>query len=116
MEEENKSPVGELLFEHYLLYQQKNRRAITQKYFAKYIGIDETLYNHIYKGRRKPNRQIVAHLAEFFDDLRFYDVAGEPRPDPNLFYVQRNWESIPNAIKKQIADVVAKYMGSGKGK
>lgn len=110
MDDEIVGQLGELLFEHHMIYQQKLKREVTQKEFSEYIGLDDKLYNHIYRGRRKAGKKVIKFLAEFFDDLRFYDVIGEPRPDPRLFYVQRNWENIPSTIQKQVTDVIANYI------
>jgi DNA-binding XRE family transcriptional regulator len=112
--EEQRSDVGALLFEHWMIYQQEVKHIVQQKEFAEYIGMDDKNFNHIYKGRRKVSKAVARQLAEFFDDLRFYDAAGYDRPDPHLHYVQSNWEDVPNGTKKQIAEIVAKYVGRKK--
>ncbi len=103
------SETGKLLFQYHQAYRTQQNRDVPQKEFAAYIGIDDKYYNHIYKGRQRPSKEIVRMLAEFFDDLRFYDAGGYPRPDPRLHLVQRNWKDLPNGITKQIADIVAEY-------
>jgi transcriptional regulator with XRE-family HTH domain len=108
--EEKPLSVSELLFEHYMIYQHKQKREIKQKEFADLIGIDDKLYNHIYRGRKKAGKNVIKQLADFFNDLRFYDAADMPRPDPLLFSLQRNWEKIPNAIKKKFSQEAAPYL------
>lgn len=115
-QQEEVTPIGALLFEYHMIYQQKLHRVVTQKEFAEHIGIGDKYYNHISRGRRKPSRKTTKLLAEFFGDLRFYDAAGEPRPDPNLFYIQRHWEDVPDAIQKKIAETVSKYVPARKKK
>jgi transcriptional regulator with XRE-family HTH domain len=107
---EKLSPVGNLLFEHFMIYQNKVRRVITQKEFADLVGVDDKVYNNIYHGRQKASKTVINRLAEYFDDLRFYDAAGMDRPDPLLFSVQRNWEKIPNAVRKKISETIAPYI------
>jgi transcriptional regulator with XRE-family HTH domain len=107
--EEERSEVGDLLFEHHMEYKRLKHRDVTQKEFAEYIGLTDQKYNHIYKGNRKPSLAVIRQLAEFFDDIRFYDAGGYERPDPRLHLVQSNWRDLPNGITKQIADIVAEY-------
>jgi DNA-binding XRE family transcriptional regulator len=95
-------------------YQQLRKRVVSQKEFAEYIGLDDQKYNHIYKGKRKPSLALIRQLAEFFDDIRFYDAGGYERPDPRLHLVQSNWRDLPNGITKQIADIVAEYKAKKK--
>lgn len=106
--------VGELLFEHHMIYQQKLRRVVTQKEFAEHIGLSDQVYNHIYRGRRKISYSVAKQLADFFDDLRFYEAAGFQSPDPRLHYVQRNWENLSDGVTKKIADLVTEYLGKKK--
>ncbi len=47
-----------------------NKRAdeIVRAFKAK--GIDDKLYNHIFTGRRKPSKEVLEQLVDFFDDQR----------------------------------------------
>lgn len=107
--DEHRSEVGDLLFEHHMHYQHRKRRWVTQKEFADYIGLGDQKYNHIYKGKRKATLELVRLLADFFDDIRFYEAAGFEPPDPRLHLVQNTWKDLPNAVTKQIADIVSGY-------
>jgi transcriptional regulator with XRE-family HTH domain len=107
--DEKRSAVGDLLFEHHMLYQQKTRRVVTQKQFAEYCGLGDQKYNHIYKGKRKASLEVIRQLAEFFEDIRFYEAGGYQAPDPRLHLVQSTWKDLPNGIAKQIADIVGDY-------
>jgi DNA-binding XRE family transcriptional regulator len=108
------SETGKLLFEYHQAYEDQLKREVPQKEFALYIGIDDKYYNHIYKGRQRPGKEIAKLLAEFFDDLRFYDAGGYDRPDPRFFYVQRNWEELSDGVTKKIEEIVAEYLGKKK--
>lgn len=107
--EEHRSEVGDLLFEHHMQYQHLKKRVVSQKEFAEYIGLGDQKYNHVYKGKRKASLAMIKELAEFFDDLRFYEAAGYDPPDPRLHLVQSSWKDLPNGITKQIADIVSAY-------
>lgn len=109
MDDEKEEDIGALLLEHFLQYQMKQRRVVQQKEFAEYIGLDPQYYNHIYHGRRKPGKFVVRLLAEFFDDLRFYDAVSMDRPDPDVHFIQSNWKNLPKKIRKQILEDVGIY-------
>jgi hypothetical protein len=99
-----------LLLEYHLAYQGDQKRLVTSKEFAEYIGINDKYFSLIYNKKRPPSKAITKLLADFFNDLRFYDVAGEPRPDPLLNYVQLNWGKVPESVKKKIRDAMAPYV------
>lgn len=92
-----------------MAYQYLKKRSVTQKEFAEYTGLGDQRYNHIYKGKRKASLEVIRKLAEFFDDLRFYEAAGYDAPDPRLHLVQSSWKDLPNGITKQIADIISEY-------
>jgi len=99
----------ELLFEKFLEWQKTQHEIKTQKEFADYIGIKEASLNHIMSGRRPPSRRNVEYLSGFFKDLRFYDSANLPRPDPKLHYITRHWGDVPIEVQKRIAGEIEKY-------
>jgi DNA-binding XRE family transcriptional regulator len=110
------SETGKLLLEYHLAYKKEQGWDVPQKDFADYIGIDDKYYNHIYKGRQRPGKEIARLLAEFFDDMRFYDAAGYERPDPGLHLVQAYWRELPDALSKKITDIVGDYKARKKKK
>ena len=110
------SEVGKLLFEYHQAYENELKRDVPQKEFALYIGIEAQYYNTIYKGRQSASRDVAKLLAEFFDDLRFYDAAGYERPDPGLHLVQSYWRELPDGLAKKITDIVGQYKAGKKKK
>ena len=102
--------IGDLLLEHLQEYERKVRRVVTQKEFAEYIGIPKNTYNHIATGRRPPSAEVLDHLVKFFDDLRFYDVLGLPRPVEDLKYIQSSWGRLPKQIRDQMYETAKKYI------
>ena len=108
---QNETPdVKLLLLEHLRVLEEREQRRITIKEFAKRIGYDDKHFNHIYNKRRPLTLEHAERFARYFDDLRFYDAAGEPRPDENLFMVQAAWKKIPDSVKRKIREEIAPYL------
>jgi hypothetical protein len=59
--------------------------------------------------RRNAGEKTIQQLAEFFGDPRFYDVVGMDRPEKFLTYTRRNWGTVPDEVKKKIAEEVSRY-------
>jgi transcriptional regulator with XRE-family HTH domain len=102
--------IGDLLFEYLQVYETQIRRPVSQKEFAEYIGVDDKLYNHIFTGRRKPSKETLERLVSFFDDQRFYDAVGVPRPDDELIYIQTSWGRLPKQIRDDMYEAARKYI------
>jgi transcriptional regulator with XRE-family HTH domain len=101
--------IKKLLLEKYLARQQELGERISLKAFADWIGIDDKYLNHIMNGRRNLSPRMAELFAEFFNDPRFYDLAGMDRPNPGLQYVSRHWEKVPEDIQRKIAEEISKY-------
>jgi transcriptional regulator with XRE-family HTH domain len=99
----------ELLFEKYMEYQKISKKRKTLKEFSEYIGIGQVHLNRLMNGRRKAGEKTIARLADFFNDPGFYDAVGMDRPEPLLTYTKRNWGSVPEEVKKKIAEEVSQY-------
>jgi transcriptional regulator with XRE-family HTH domain len=101
--------IHQLLLEHYLAWLKEEGEVKSWKDFAETIGIDNVYLNKIYNGKRNAGEKTIKQLADYFHDPRFYDVGGIDRPEPLLNYTRRNWGSVPDEIKNQIAEDVSKY-------
>jgi transcriptional regulator with XRE-family HTH domain len=99
----------DLLLEKLLEYQQQSGERKTLKQFAEYIGMGQVYLNQIMNGRRSAGEKTIAHLANFFKDMRFYDAVELPRPDPNLNYITRHWGETPKEIQQKIAEEIARF-------
>lgn len=100
---------SELLTAHVIQLQQEEGRLIKQKELAVYLDIGETTLNLAWNGKRPPSKKLVEKCAIYFKDMSFYDTASMDRPEPLLTYTQRNWENIPDEIKKKIAEEVSRF-------
>jgi hypothetical protein len=83
---------------------------VSQKEFAEYIGIYDKNFNHFYTGRRLPKKELIEHLASFFEDFRFYDAVNLPRPDEELIYIQTMWGKLPKQIREDMFEEARKYI------
>jgi transcriptional regulator with XRE-family HTH domain len=101
--------IHQLLLEYYLAWQKDAGEDRPWKEFAKVIGIDNAYLNKIYNGKRKAGSKTIRQLADYFNDPRFYDAAALDRPEPLLSYTRRNWGSVPDEVKKRIAEDISRY-------
>lgn len=99
-----------LLAEHYLEYQRQHGIA-TRSAFARYLGINESTLSMWLNGHRKnPNLLLVNRLARATGDLRFYDAANLPRPDPNLFHITVRWENLTPDQRRDVRRMVDRLL------
>jgi len=98
--------IKQLLFEHLLKMEHYAGRHISLKAFSKMLGIEYTYFNHIYNLTQAPSEKVIIVLADYFDDPRFYDVAGLQRPDPMLRFVIRTWGALSLEGKEKISKIV----------
>ena len=104
------SDISALLLEHHSEYQKKIGHYVTVKEFAKYMSVNEKEYSAIYHKKRKLTREMAKKFADKLDDLRFFDAAGEERPNEIAYRIEREWDVMPEEYKKQVRDAVSKYM------
>ena len=101
--------IRQLLLEYFLAWQKSIGEKKSWKDFADQIGIDHVYLNKIYNGKRNAGEKTIKHLSKYFNDPRFYDTVGLDRPEPLLSYVRRNWGSLPEEVKKKIAEEVSHH-------
>jgi len=97
------------IFQAFLKYQQTEGGKKTLKDFSDYLEWGKVSFNHAFNGRRPPSKKLIQHLADFYNDPTWYDVANMIRPDPRLEYIQRNWGKVPDNLQHQIAQMFSKY-------
>jgi len=95
--------IKQLIFEKWSEIEKANSRRVTLKELSSMVGIEYSYFNHIYNMRRSPTKDQIEILAEYFHDMRFYDVAGIPRPDPILKYLITEWGNLSHAVKDKLA-------------
>jgi hypothetical protein len=100
---------AQLLTVHVIQLQNEKGRLIKQKQLVELLEVGETSLNLAWNGKRPPSKNLVEKCAVFFNDMRFYDVAGMDRPEPLQAYIRRNLGNVPEEVKKKIAEEVAQY-------
>jgi len=106
-----KKQFGEWLTRKYLEWQlDAGRGTITE--FAQYLGCPQQNVSRWMAGQSLPDAQNVINLERL--GLEVYDLVGLPRPDPDLVYLKRNWDSLPNDRKKAIARIAREALGEYK--
>lgn len=114
-----KTTAASLLLEHYLEYQRKVGRLLTQKDFAEeYLKIHEVTFNHLMNGRRKFTDKMAIHCYKITGDDRFLALNRLPTPnnDEAINYVVINWDRLQDGERKAVRDQVAEYITKRKPK
>lgn len=96
----------------FLEWQQQSGGRKTVEDFSDYLGIGRTtLSMWLNRNERVPQGDNIRKLADKLG-LEVYDVLGLDRPDPDLHYIQQNWEHLsPEArlsLRKQMENLAIK--------
>jgi transcriptional regulator with XRE-family HTH domain len=100
--------LGNYLNMSFLKWQLQMGKKKTQEEFATYLEISRPLLTMWINGDRRPGRARWKRLAELLDD-EIYDALDEPKPDPDLVYLQAHWVGLPSEIRKAMRETAEKY-------
>jgi hypothetical protein len=106
----------ELLHDGLINLQRDKRRRLTIKEFADYLQENESSLNLMMNGKRSITKGKLLKFGEKLKDNRFYELAGETPPDPDLLYIQQNWPQIPNELRRNLREQAEKYSNKKKKK
>jgi transcriptional regulator with XRE-family HTH domain len=87
--------------------------------FAEYLGVEYGALSAWMNGTRKPKKDNVAKLSEKLG-IEVYDIAGLARPgglaqpvaDPDLDFINLNWERTPPEVRKRVTTSIEKAVGN----
>lgn len=91
----------------YLEWQQKVGRK-TVKEFAAYIGVSTSTISTWWHENRIPEGENIQKLASKLG-IEVYDALDLPRPDPDLLYIQQNWQNLDPATRRALREQAEKY-------
>jgi hypothetical protein len=96
---------ADLLTENFLDWQKGQGQVRKLKDFADYLEIHEVTLNQLINDRKPASEKMLVHLAQKTGDVRFYNVADLPSPDPDLQALTRIWphltEEARHALRSQ---------------
>ncbi len=106
--ENNKGKIIEMKFSQYLEikfleWQQSEGGRKTVRQFAAYIGVSPASITQWWNENRVPEGENIQKLANKLG-VEVYDVLGLPRPNENLYYLQKEWDSFSLDEQKRIRD------------
>lgn len=98
--------IKQLIFELWSGLERTEGKRIALKELADRVGIEYSSFNKIYNLSRPPTKEQIESLFDYFQDPRFYDVAGLPRPDLTLLFVMRKWGSLSEDKRSKIMKIL----------
>lgn len=90
------------------LEMEKGRR-ITLDEAAKAFGISRPTLSQWISGKVEPSQFRIDDLAAVMG-IEVYEILGYARPEPELRYISRNWENLPDDARRQIREIVDRYI------
>ncbi len=84
-------------------------RRVSNKEFGDLLGVSAVTISQWINGKYKPGTEIINRLAEILG-AEVYFVLGYGSPEPDLRYISRNWENLPDEARHQIKEIVDKYV------
>lgn len=93
----------------FLDWQQRSGGRKTVLEFAVWLGVSQQTVSSWWNNPdKKPQGDNIRKLADKLG-VEVYDVLGLPRPDPDLFYIQRVWDELTPEIRKALREKVEAY-------
>jgi len=99
----------------YLEWQKDSGGRKTVLEFANYLGVSQQTVSNWWNGERLPQGDNIHKIALKLG-LEVYDVLELARPDPDLFYIQQQWESLTEKERHWVRDQAEKYATENEAK
>jgi hypothetical protein len=99
----------------FLEWQNKIGERKTVSEFARWLGVKQSSLSTWWSTDTVPSGESVRMLADKLG-IEVYDTLGLPRPDENLFYVQKEWDALAAEEQRAIRDLVADYRNKDESK
>ena len=99
----------DLLLDGLLNLQKEQRRKITDKQFAEYLGEDPSVFSLMMNGKRRVSKNKLVKFGSLLHDNRFFVLAGEEPPDPILDKLKTNWKTYDETFRKSLLQQAEDY-------
>jgi transcriptional regulator with XRE-family HTH domain len=91
------------------LEREKGRR-ISLEEASKVFGVSRPTLSQWISGKvAEPSHFRIDDLAETMG-MEVYEVLGYASPEPDVRYISRNWENLPDDARRQIREIVDRYI------
>lgn len=88
---------------------EKGRR-ISLEEASKIFGVSRPTLSQWISGKvAEPSSFRIDELAATMG-MEVYDVLGYASPEPDVRYISRNWESLPDEARRQIREIIDRYI------
>lgn len=100
--------ISQLLREiHRARINELNDPSYSQVDLADWFGIEQSLFNHYYLGRRQPSRENAEKLAAKAGPIVF-DIMGLARPDNRLAEMRAEYDTVPEQARDDYLEEIKK--------
>ena len=107
--------LSQFLETKFLSWQQEQGKRKTLREFAKYLNVKPQILSMWMGGDRKPNEESIKLLAKKLGP-EIYDILGLTRPDPDLAYINNNWDKINPAARQAVRELLEKHIAENEKK
>lgn len=87
-------------------YEREKGHRISINEFADYLGVSRSLTSYWLSGRIKPNYDNAILISEKLGN-EVFTLLGYSPPDPDLQYIERNWEKVPDDVQQNILKIIS---------
>jgi hypothetical protein len=111
--EKNEEEVRKVIFKYYLLWLDNLEEPKNINDLRIASGLSrQTLYSILSKEKFKmPKQKTIIALANVWGD-EFYTALGMNKPEVNGKSIEKNWDKLPDEVRKQIIGIVKPYLAN----
>lgn len=77
--------------------------------FANYLGVSQAVISFWMNGSRKPNPTSIELLVKTFG-LEVYDALGLPRPNEDLYIIEKIFDHLPPTLQRSLREQAETYV------
>ena len=100
--------LAKLLEQKFLTWQNEQGRRKTLDDYAEYLGVGRSVLSNWLTGKRSPNTESLRVLSSRLGP-EVYDVLGLDRPDPDLAFIEQQWQNLTPQARRAIRQQAEQY-------